>query len=472
MSLIRSLRGRVMGAAAVAVFLAVAGIAGAAAEFVTYELSSSLDTSLRERAGDVARLSASAPALLTSPGVLDSATGGRQLDVEVLDDQGRIVSRSLSLGARVLPTAPVVKQALTTGRAGYADLTIDRRRSRIYAAPLPDTGGQASGGVVIVVSQLGEIDSIGHRLRVGLLAFGAGAALIGALLAALLVTRALRPLYRLSQGVAEIERTATPTRRVEEPGTTDELHDLAAALNRMLDALEETHDRERRVLADASHELRTPLTAILGNVEFLAAHGASDELIADLQHDAARLSRLVDDLLTLERTGVTSTPDEPVDLARVVAEAVAAIAEQARVRSVIEAHPVVSGDAGSLVRAVANLIENGLVHGPPGGQVEVSVRQVADTAEILVHDEGSGIPDGARDSAFERFWRGEDAAGRPGSGLGLAIVRAIAERHRGTVSVDGATVTITLPTTADQVRAGPARALAAGVGVELERAGQ
>jgi two-component system sensor histidine kinase MprB len=230
----------------------------------------------------------------------------------------------------------------------------------------------------------------------------------------------------------------------------------------MLDALEQTHDRERRMLADASHELRTPLTAILGNVEFLATHGASDETIADLQHDAARLSRLVDDLLTLERAGDTTTLDEPVDLARVVTEAAAAIAEQARVRSGIQAHPVVSGDAGSLVRAVANLIENGLVHGPPGGQVEVSVRQVGDTAEILVHDEGSGIPDGARDSAFERFWRGEDAAGQPGTGLGLAIVRAIAERHRGTVRVEGPTVTITLPTTAEEARTGP-RALAASV---------
>jgi signal transduction histidine kinase len=460
MSPIRSLRGRVVGAAAVAVFLAVAGIAGAAAEFVTYELSRSLNASLRERAGDVARLSASAPALLASAGVLDSAKGGRQLDVEVLDDQARIVSRSLSLGARVLPTAPVVRQALTTGRAGYADLTIDQRRSRIYAAPLPDTGGQASGGVVIIASQLGDIDSIGHRLRVGLLAFGGGAALIGALLAALLVTRALRPLYRLSRGVAEIERTATPTRRVEEPGTTDELHGLAAALNRMLDALEATRDRERLMLADASHELRTPLTSILGNIEFLATHGASDELVADLQDDAARLTRLVDDLLALERAGVTSTPDQPVDLARVVAEAVAA---QSRVISVIHAHPVVSGDAGSLVRAVANLVENGLVHGPPGGQVEVSVRQAGDTAEILVHDEGSGIADGARDRAFERFWRGDDAAGRPGSGLGLAIVQAIAERHRGTVRVEGATVTITLPTIADQSHTGHARAVAVSV---------
>ena len=447
MRIVRSLRGRLVGAAAVAVFLAVAGIAVAAAEFVTYELSSSLDTSLRERAGDVARLSASAPALLTSPGVLDSAEGGRQLDVEVLDGHGRILSRSLSLGARVLPTVPVVRRALNGGHAGYADATIDQHRSRLYAAPLADTGGQASGGVVIVASQVGDIDSIGRRLRTGLLVFGAGAALIGALLAALLVTRALRPLYRLSRGVAAIERAASPTQRVEEPGTRDELQDLAAALNRMLGALERTHERERRMLADASHEFRTPLTSLLGNIEFLAAWGASDELINDLRHDAARLNRLVGDLLTLERAGASATPDQPVDLAGVVAEAVAG---QPRVRSVVRARPVVSGDAGALVRAATNLIENGLVHGPPDGQVEVTLREHGGLAEISVSDEGSGIPEDGRERAFERFWRGEESAGRPGSGLGLAIVRAIVERHRGGVRVEGATVTITLPISVDQ----------------------
>ncbi|HEY2536566.1 MAG TPA: HAMP domain-containing sensor histidine kinase [Solirubrobacteraceae bacterium] len=459
MRIVRSLRGRLVGAAAVAVFLAVAGIAGAAAEFVTYELSSNLDTSLRERAGDVARLSASAPALLRTPGVLDSAEGGRQLDVEVLDAHGRILSRSLSLGARVLPTLAVVRRALMEGRSGYADFTIDGRRSRLYAAPLADTGGQASGGVVIVASQLGDIDSVGRRLRVGLLLFGGGAALIGALLAALLVARALRPLYRLSRGVAAIEQTASPTQRVEEPGTRDELQDLAATLNRMLGALEATHDRERRMLADASHELRTPLTSLLGNIEFLAAWGASDELIHDLRHDAARLDRLVGDLLTLERAGATSTPDKPVDLAGVVAEAVAG---QDRVRSVVDSRPVVSGEAPALVRAVTNLIENGLVHGPVGGQVDVTLRQHGDLAEISVSDKGSGIPEDARERAFERFWRGEESAGRPGSGLGLAIVRAIAERHRGTVRVEGATVTITLPTTADQPPARRAPTMAAG----------
>jgi two-component system sensor histidine kinase MprB len=198
---------------------------------------------------------------------------------------------------------------------------------------------------------------------------------------------------------------------------------------------------------------------LLGNIEYLAAWGASDELINDLRHDAARLNRLVGDLLTLERAAGTSTPDQRVELAGVVGEAVAG---QARVRSVVRARPVVSGDEGALVRAVTNLIENGLVHGPADGHVEVTLRQHGDLAEISVSDEGSGIPEDAQERAFERFWRGEDSAGRPGSGLGLAIVRAIAERHRGTVRVEAVAVTITLPTTADQPPTRRAPTMAAG----------
>jgi two-component system, OmpR family, sensor kinase len=454
MRIVRSLRGRLVIAAAVAVLLAVAGIGGAAAEFVTHELRSTLDTSLRARAGDVARLSASAPSLLTSPGILDSASGGRQLDVEVLDRRGRIVSRSLSLGARVLPITGTVQRALGTGQAGYADVTIAGHEVRLYAAPLADTGGRATGGAVIVASQIGDIDAIGRHLRTGLLAFGAIAALIGALIAALLVTRALRPLRRLSRGASAIERSGTPTQRLEEPTGADEVRDLAAALNRMLSALEATHERERRLLADASHELRTPLTSLTGNIDYLAVHGASPELITDLRHDAARLRRLVEDLLALEREGATSPANALVDLAKVVN---AAAAGRERVEVVAPRGVIVPGDAETLQRAVTNLIENALIHGPANGHVTVCVHAGEDFAEISVTDEGAGIPDGAQDVAFERFWRGSDAGNRPGSGLGLAIVRATAERHRGSVRVAGAMVTIVLPqsvatTTSSNVR--------------------
>jgi signal transduction histidine kinase len=106
----------------------------------------------------------------------------------------------------------------------------------------------------------------------------------------------------------------------------------------------------------------------------------------------------------------------------------------------------VRGDADALRRALGNLIENGLVHGPPEGTVAVTLVRAGGVARFSVADEGPGPAE--HDRLFERFWRGADAAGRPGSGLGLAIVAAIAERHGGTVSVQGSTFTLELPVAA------------------------
>ena len=210
----------------------------------------------------------------------------------------------------------------------------------------------------------------------------------------------------------------------------------------MLRSLEGSRERERRFLADASHELRTPLTALIGNVEFLARHGADDDLIAALQGDAERLRRLIDDLLTLERETGAGAPQTTVHLERTIADVAAG-----RPNVVIEIAGTaeVFGEPESLARSLENLLENASVHGPPNGRVEVSMSVVGNRAEISVTDEGPGFAPGTERSAFERFWRASGAADRPGSGIGLAIVKATAERHGGEVSAAGSTVRISLP---------------------------
>jgi signal transduction histidine kinase len=106
---------------------------------------------------------------------------------------------------------------------------------------------------------------------------------------------------------------------------------------------------------------------------------------------------------------------------------------------------LVRGDAGELARALENLVENALVHGPADGLVTVSVVSAAGRVLLTVRDEGPGPDLGDVDRLFERFWRGSDASARPGSGLGLSIVAAIAERHGGAVNVEGSAFTIDLP---------------------------
>jgi two-component system, OmpR family, sensor kinase len=440
----RTLRGRLTAAAALAVVLAVAFLAVCARLLVAQQLHSSLDSSLRRRATDVARLSVSAPALLTAPGALESTVAGRQLSVEVLDRHGRFLARSLALGAKLLPDTQVASDALRRGHGGFADVSLGSEPVRLYAAPLPDDGGPAAGGAVLVASSTTDIDQTLHRLDLLLLLSGLLAAGVGGAAAAVLTRRGLGPLARMSSAAAEIERTGDASRRLPDPHAAGEVAELTRTLNQMLAALDAARLRERRFLADASHELRTPVTSLAGNVEFVARHGVNPEVLADLQLDTKRLQSLVGDLLALERESAGPPPDRDVRLDLLVAEAVAGRAA-ARVSA---CEPVtVRGAPDALRRALDNLLDNAELHGPRGGEVTVSLTVSGATAALAVRDEGPGLAPADLEHAFERFWRARDATDRPGSGLGLAIVRATAQRHSGRVTVDGSTVAIVLPAT-------------------------
>jgi two-component system, OmpR family, sensor kinase len=420
---------------------------------VSHELRGSLDRALRERAQEVAQLAVSAPAVLTDPGALESPASARQIAVEVVDAHGRLIARSLTLGARLLPEDARAREARLAGRTGFENIHIAGRPFRLYAAPIAQAGGPAAGGAVLVASDTTDIsDTIGH-LGFVLTLSAAAAALLAALAAFGLTRRGLRPLRRLASAAEQIERTGDPARRLPTasvasggPQSVDEIGQLTGVLNRMLASLERSRASERRFLADASHELRTPVTALLGNVEYAVRHGANAEVLADLERDAARLAHLVDNLLALEREGGAAPELGPVALDQLVARALREHDHAAgRLRlGVIE--PVsVRGDHDALRRALYNLIDNALVHGPAGGEVDIALVARDGQALLTVRDQGPGPDPEQRDRLFERFWRGAETSGRPGSGLGLSIVAAIVERHGGQIVVDGAAFTVELP---------------------------
>jgi len=439
---LRTVRARVTAAAAVSILLSVTLLGATTAVLVGHRLRSSLDRALVQRATEISRVAVSAPALLTLPGTLEAPQGGRQLAVEVLDRHARIVARSAALGGRVLPADPLLDRALGQGRSGYADQTLSGDHVRVYAAPLANEGGPASGGAVLLAASTGEIRDTLSALTdlIGLSALAAAA--LGAAAAAMLTARGLRPLGILSRAAGQIERTRDPGLRLPERAGEGELGELTATLNRMLGALESARDTERRFLADASHELRTPLTSLRGNAAYVARHGADPEALADLEQDAARLGRLLDDLLALEREQGARATGELVSLDELLAEAVAGH-ERVHVGASV---PVgVMGQRGALRRALENLLANAEIHGPPGGTVTVELVHVDGRARLSVTDEGPGPRAQDAQRAFSRFWRGEEAAQRPGSGLGLAIVRATAERHGGSVALAGSRFTLDLP---------------------------
>jgi signal transduction histidine kinase len=384
--------------------------------------------------------------------ISDNLLGGQQISVEVVDREGRLVARSLALGGRVLPVQDILRRVIARGEGEYASAELGSDHVRVYVAPLAEVGGSAAGGAVAVAASTHDLAATLAGVHLVVLVAALVAAAGGTLAVAVLMRRALSPLGRLARAAGEIERTGDPRRRLPEPATDDEVGRLARTLNAMLGSLERSRDAERRFLADASHELRTPLTALRGNVEYLARHGGSDELVADVQQDTERLAKLADDLLVLSREEAATPPGDVVrldELARDIAAGDAAV-------DVVAPEPVaVVGDRAALERALANLVQNAHRYGPPEGRITIEVRRDDSVAALTVADEGRGLEPGRAEQAFERFWRGDPATS--GSGLGLAIVRATAERHGGRAYAAGARFTIELPAVRDVSESGARR---------------
>jgi two-component system OmpR family sensor kinase len=432
----RSLQARSVVAATAAILLSLVVVGIGVELVVARHLHRSLDRSLRPRAVGIAQLSASAPALLTVPGSLDTQTGTTHLSVEVVDRNGAIVARSLGMGGQVLDVGPQLRRALRGGESSYANVVAGSDPMRVYVAPLAELGGRAAGGAVVVGASTGDVNATLDTLRLVLVGAGLLAALIGATAVAVLIRRALRPLGRVAEAAERIEQSGDARERLPEPVLEDEVGTLTRTLNAMLASLERAQEAERKFLADASHELRTPLTALRGNIAYVVRNGATPELISELEADADRLARLADDLLVLSREEAAARPSEVVRLDELAREAPVAHVSAPRPVSVL-------GDRAALERAVANLVENAKQHGPAGGGVTIDVAQENGRALLTVTDEGTGLQPYEAERAFRRFWRGSHE--HPGSGLGLAIVAATAERHGGTAYARGPRFTIALP---------------------------
>ena len=280
----------------------------------------------------------------------------------------------------------------------------------------------------------------------------------------LIAGRVLAPIDRITAVARDIQATDL-ARRIDLRGPPDELKDLADTFDDMLGRLDDAFQQQRRFIQEASHELRNPLAVIRTNLE--VALDDPDASVEDLRATAevvnrstARMSVLVDDLLTYAREGAPVREVGSVDLDEVVADAVADFAAGAQARTldlVAEPAPArepvrVVGDRVALRQAVANLVANAVRLAPGGTAVRLAAGREGPWVWIAVDDAGPGIPAEDHEHVFERFWRGDPqrarAEGR--SGLGLAIVRQVAALHGGEVRLaanarGGSTFTLWLP---------------------------
>ena len=320
--------------------------------------------------------------------------------------------------------------------------------------------------------------TMGRLLGIEVLVFAL--VLVGLAVAAwLLIKRDLRPLEAMADTAGAIA-AGDLSQRVEPAEPRTEVGRLGLSLNAMLEQIEvafaeraATEEKLRRFLADASHELRTPLTSIRGYAEVFE-RGAKDDpedlatAMRRIEEESRRMGVMVDELLLLARLGEGREPErEPVDLARVVADAVgdARAADAGRDISLdAPAELVVTGDEHQLRQVVANLLGNARKHTPPDCPVHVRLRSEdgdageAGEAVLEVADEGPGLTPEVAAKVFEPFYRADKSRARQsgGAGLGLAIVAAIVEAHGGSVALrtqpgEGATFSVRLPLSSSQL---------------------
>jgi signal transduction histidine kinase len=418
-------------------------------------------------------IAAGAGLTLTHRGFLTSS-----LD-ETLGDRADVLAERMRSGQPLagadLPTDDVVVQVVASdGRLLAASRDLPRRRiwsdtprrTTVTDGTMPNTGTDArvlatpaGDATVYVAGTLEDVEASTTALLRSLLV---AVPVVSAVLAGLVWVMVGRVLHPVEAIRAEVDRISAGDldRRVPEPTTSDEVARLANTMNAMLERLAGATDRQRRFVADAAHELRSPLARMRAELEVDAAHpGTADPAAtaAGVLAETISLQGLVDDLLLLARADA-GAPDlrrrRTVDLDEVVQGRVAAFRGAGERRLDVAAMtPVqVDGDPDQLQRVVGNLLDNAVRHAR--NRVLVTLREEpAGWAELVVSDDGPGVPAADRDRVFQRFTRLDEArsAGDGGAGLGLAIARDIAERHGGSVALEsdgapGARFVLRLPT--------------------------
>jgi len=332
---------------------------------------------------------------------------------------------------------------------------------RVLTAPLVRTDGdeQIIVGHLQIARLLDNFESYNRLLIVALL-IGFGAATASLILAIWLTPSLFKPLEDIAVVAQQITRADDLSRRVPDTGRTDEIGDLARAINDTLERLERLFRTQQRLLADVSHELRTPLTAVRGNLDLMIRMGDTDpESLAVIQEEVARMTRLVGDLLLLARADAGGLPmaRQPVDLDNLFFEVyrqVGLLQKSVEVSITGMDQVRVVGDADRLKQLLINLVDNAIKYTPEGGEVLLSLSKSEGWARVSITDKGIGIPPEDLPHIFDRFYRVDKARSRSqgGSGLGLSIAKWIAKAHGGDIEVEsqvgvGTTFTILLPVT-------------------------
>jgi signal transduction histidine kinase len=326
--------------------------------------------------------------------------------------------------------------------------------------------GGRHAAIIEVVTDFNSVNTVIDRLML-YVALGMGVLIvIAALVGVPLMRQALRPLTQMTT-TAQAIAGGNLSQRVNLPHSGDEIGELSSSFDEMIEriqaafaAQQESEAHMRQFVADASHELRTPLTSLRGFTDVLLRGAKDDPETADhvlraMQRECERMSRLVHDLLTLARLDAgRQLTLQPFDLVELVGERAVLMQTDGG------GQLLMTGDQDKIKQVLLILLDNALKYGKqgPDGWVRVQVSRSADTAQMLVIDNGRGIAPEDLPHIFERFYRADktrsrsgytnqmQALGGPssstgilkamnagGSGLGLPIAQAIVQAHNGSI---------------------------------------
>jgi heavy metal sensor kinase len=422
----------------------LAVIVAAVGAFLVLQLRSDLTAAIDANLGPATEqiaLGYRAEGLPEARDVSTTVLSGERAASQVLDPGGRLVlaygdavSHAPMLGradrARVLRGARVHR----TSRLGP-----EHQRVRLAARVVSRRGRPA---IIVAAASMAGVDRSVHRLLVLLLLAGPAALVATAAGGWWLARRALRPIDRLTTEASAIG-VGRLGDRLADPRTGDEVAHLAATLNTMLSRIEQGVDEQRRLVADTSHELRSPLAAMRAELDVSLRADALDAparaVLESTREEVIRLSRMVDDLLTLAgadegELALALTGADLADVAADVAAAMEPLATAHGIVLVVDAAPApCAGDADRLHQAIGNLVDNAIKYSPHGGAVQIATATEDGAAVVRVADAGPGIAPELRERVFDRFFRADASRTRAtgGSGIGLAIVRELARAHGG-----------------------------------------
>jgi heavy metal sensor kinase len=380
---------------------------------------------------------------------------------QLLSASGQVRERAGTAASGQPLLTPAMLRRVLAGHQVRAEVRAgpDGARYRVLALR---RGGRGSQTALVLAAPLADVDRSVERLRLLLLVAGPVALALAGGGGWLLTRAALRPVDKMTEQADAIGADRLGD-RVSVPDAADELTRLARTLNGMLERIEHGVVTQRRFVADASHELRTPLAVMRAELEVaLRDHDrAADasEVLDSAAEEVARMSKIVDDLLTLAHRDENRLELllEPVDLGKVatgVAVQLRPLAEAAGVQLSVEAPAgaVVLADRARLTQVVTNLVDNAVKFTGAGGSVRVRVWEADEGAGLAVADTGPGIAPEHLRRVFDRFYRLDAARtrARGGSGLGLAICRELVEAHGGRIWAEsvvgaGSTFALALP---------------------------